>query len=109
MSGDIIEKVLAALGAAIVGLGTWAWTHTHKRIDVNAERLNDMSESHITREEFERHEQYEREQFESLRKEQHIQRGHIGKVFDKLESVQHDMHAQHTTLLTAIHELIKSR
>lgn len=102
----LLEKILTAVGAGFLAIGTWAWNHTHKRIDHTEDKVSDMSEQFIAREEFARHEAYEREQFAALRAEQDIQRAHVAKIFDKLEQVRNDMHAQERTLVSAITDAI---
>ena len=61
------------------------------------ERLTNKVEAHsIGREEFAEHVKSDERQLGLINAELGIQRGHITKIFDKLEAVREDMHAQHS-------------
>ena len=58
---DLLSKLLAAMGVALTALGTWAWNHTHKRIDTIASKTDEKADL----EEVNRHRDHIAKLFES--------------------------------------------
>lgn len=90
---DILSKVTAGLGAALTALATWAWAHTHKRVDAVDAKIDGKASTV----EVDRH------------------RDHIAKLFDKVQELsdktdmrfskmESDNFSRHVELLHAIHE-----
>ena len=90
----LAAKIMAGMGAALAALGTWAWAHTHKRI----EQVDKKAESKASAEEVDRH------------------RDHIAKLFDKIgelsdkteirfAAVESKASDRHVELLNAIHSI----
>lgn len=104
----LLAKITAGIGAALAAISTWAWTHTHKRIDEKAdkdafEKLSERIDSHtISRDMFEEHVKSDERRLEDLNDEITTQRGNISKLFDKMSDMDHRSHAHHVELLNAI-------
>ena len=92
----LLGKLIGAMGVALTALGTWAWSHTHKRIDNVGDKLEGKASAD----------------------EVMVQRGHIAKLFDKVEELgdrtelrfsaqDARAHQMHIELLNAIHSLKK--
>ena len=102
------KAIVSVLGLAISGIAAWAWGHTHKRIDGKAdakafeELKKTVSDHSITKEEFKQHVHSDERMFESLLEEQRTQRGHIGKIFDKLSESEEKAHNRYDRLMDAI-------
>lgn len=117
--GGIAWKLLAGAGAALTALATWAWNHTHSRIkdmdDTKADRnalcnlVKKVEEHMITKEVFDQHLESDEKQLGAIDSELSVQRGHIAKIFDKLEDVRATIHAQHVEIINAIHEATQGR
>ena len=93
-SDGIVWKLLSAAVAALSAVVTWAWVHTHGRI----EKVDKKSDDKADRAEVDRH------------------RDHISKLFDKISDmdrrteqrfmeVERISHDRHVELLGAIHEV----
>lgn len=108
-------KIAAGFGAALAALGTWAWAHTHTRIDRKADAqtfmdLKNRVETHMVgKAVFEEHLRSDERQLEAINNEMSNQRGNIGKLFDKVEEVRKDMHEGQERLLTAINNIDRRR
>ena len=119
-----MAKALAAMGVALTALATWAWNHTHKRIDGKAEMktLDDLArrvEDHtISRGEFDQHAKSDEQQLAAIGAEIGVQRNNIGKLFDKIDeavdrtevrfvTIEKQSFERHVELLNAIHALKK--
>ena len=98
--GDVFQKIAAGVGAALAALGTWAWSHTHSRID----RLETRT---ITKEDFQMHAESDERIMGKIEEEQSTQREHIGKIFDQMRDMEAKSHEQHVELLNAIHGIRK--
>ena len=95
-SGDDIglaAKIMGGMGAALSALGAWEWAHTHARIDRKADKeafdkLSAHIETHmIGTTAFSEHTKSDERQLEQLNGEISTQRGHIAKLFDKIEEL----------------------
>ena len=82
----------------MAAIGTWAWSHTHKRIDNVDGKIEGKADS----EEVDRH------------------RDHISRLFEKIEelgakteirfsTVDRQAHERHIELLNAIHAIAKKK
>ena len=117
-----LSSLVAGLGAAVAALGTWAWRHTHKLIGDKADMksldaLTKRVEDHaITRDAFDQHTKSDEQQLGAIDKELGMQRGHIAKLFDKLEELGDKTEVRfavmekagferHVELLNAIHSI----
>ena len=91
-----MAKALAGMGVALTALATWAWNHTHKRID----NVDTKADAKADNAEVDRH------------------RDHIAKLFDKLEELgdktevrfavmEKSGFERHVELLNAIHGIKK--
>lgn len=94
---DLWAKIAGGFGAALSALGTWAWGHTHKRIDAIDERT-------ITRDDFNAHVRNDEKVQGAIKGELEVQRGHIGKIYDQMRDMEDKGHSRHVELLNAIHE-----
>ena len=62
-----LEKLVAALVAALGAAFWWGWNHIHKRIDIVRADIHDLRETKADSNEFDRH------------------RGHLERVFARLD------------------------
>jgi predicted transcriptional regulator len=105
---DILAKIAAGLATALAAIGTWAWHHTHKRIDMAADKeafdkLSERVENNtITRAEFNEHAKSDERQLNAINGEMSTQRDHIGKIFDQMRDMESTGHERHIELLNAI-------
>ena len=110
----ILGKLLAGAGAALAALGTWAWRHTHSRIDrVDTakadkdafDKLAAKVENHtISKDAFEQHVKSDERQLSDLNIQIGTQRSHIAKIFDQMRDMENAAHARHVELLNAVHD-----
>lgn len=122
----LLAKVAGGLVGALSAAYWWMWNMTHKKIDGKADKeafdaLAKRIEEHmITKALFEEHTKSDEHQLGALKEEALIQRGHIAKLFDRLEEstaetqvrfTQQDTaaHQRHIDLLNAIHEIAKKK
>ena len=94
---DLWAKIAGGFGAALSALGTWAWGHTHKRIDKVESAL-------ISKDEFDAHIKADEKIQSTIAAELTTQRGHIGKIYDQMRDMEDKGHSRHVELLNAIHE-----
>lgn len=73
-----LHTLVGGMGAALAALGTWAWNHTHKRIDT-------VTEDSTMKETFDQHVKADETALHGLNEEIKTQRGHIAKLFDKID------------------------
>lgn len=105
----ILSKLLAGVGAALAALGTWAWGHTHKRIDTkaNASELRALAErveEHtIHRDVFIEHAKSDDQRLEDIGKEIGSLRNNQAKIFDQIRDMEKTAAARHEDLLKAIY------
>ena len=92
----LAAKIMAGMGAALAALGTWAWTHTHRRID----KVDTKADGKAGLDEVDRH------------------RDHIAKLFDKIGDLSDKTEVRfavmekqsfdrHIELMNAIHSIKK--
>jgi hypothetical protein len=105
----LMGKIFGGVGAALAAISTWAWTHTHKRIDEKADKeafdkLAAHVDAHsISRDLFEQHVANDERQLAAITDEIDKQRGHTEKIFDLVRGIETQAHSRHVELLNAIH------
>jgi len=82
-----LKEAFVALSAAVSFLATWAWKHTHKRIDEK-----------VSHEVFIQHQKSDEQQLEKISAEIAIQRQHTTKLFEKLEDLSDQTSVKFTVL-----------
>ena len=104
---DLWAKIAGGFGTALAALGTWAWGHTHKRIEDAEkrvmERLEKIENKAISRDDFDAHAHNDEKVQGSIKEELEVQRGHIGKIYDQMRDMEQKGHERHVELLNAIH------
>ena len=122
----LMAKMVGAAGGLLTLFGAWFGLHkyTHGKIDGKAdvkalEDLADRMEKYaISKDVFEQHVRADEVALEALGKEIAVQRGNIGKLFDKIDEAVSETQMRFTTiegrasdrhveLLNAIHNLKK--
>lgn len=90
----------------VAGFATWAWNHNeaeHKSIreaqEKQDERLRNQLDSKVNEAI-----KFAREEDSRIMNEMETQRGHIAKIFDKLEEHARRSEDRHVEMLGAIHE-----
>ena len=121
-----MAKMVVAGGSLLTLFGTWFGLHkyTHGKIDRKADKdafdkLSERVEDHtISRDAFDQHSQSDERQLGAINGEMAVQRGHIAKLFDKIEELGDKTEVRftvteakatdrHIELLNAIHGLKK--
>ncbi len=103
----LIAKILGGVSAALTAIATWAWAHTHKRIDEKADKemlvaLTTEMRDKLSAAEFEGYVKATERRFDEIGSELTTQRGHITKIFDKLEDMNRRAEDRAMRLLEAI-------
>lgn len=118
MDDPIISFIKDFLWAPVLGLVAWAWTRNEKEHDMmrqdnrrledsmlqSGSTLNDRIMEHIDSQ-ISEVKSLVREEDRKLSEEQATQRGHIGKIFDKMEAHAQRSEDRHVETLNAIHSL----
>ena len=100
-----LKEIVAISGTLITGMATWAWTHTHKRID----DLSDHIEEHmITKDTFNAHTEDNQQRFMQLTAESNTSRAITAKIFDQMRDMEKTTHSNHADILTAISQISRS-
>jgi len=108
---EFLATLLAGMGAAVLALATWAWYHTHNRIDGKADKeafdsLSKQVVDHsISRDVFNEHVRSDEQQLGALTDEMKTQREHIGKIFDKIDEVKDLSVSRHLELVNLIRSM----
>ena len=121
-----MAKMVAAAGGLLTIFGAWFGLHkyTHGKIDGKADMktldalAKRVEEYAISRDVFDQHVKSDEQQLESIGKEISVQRGNIGKLFDKIDeasdrtevrfvTIEKQSVDRHIELLNAIHRLAK--
>ena len=95
--------------AGVLGLMAVIYKLTHTKIDGKADkeafdRLSSRVENHtINKATFDEHVSSDEKQLASINDELGVQRGHIGKIFDRMTQMDENSHSRHIELLNAIH------
>lgn len=93
-----LTTLIGGLGAALAALGTWAWKHTHERLDV----VDKKYDSKANKEDVERHRDYIARLFEKIEE--------LGnKTEVRFAAVERQNHERHVELLNAIHAIPKKK
>ena len=113
---SLLGELIKWLSAPLLGLVAWAWNTNRAEHDAlraaheklrdaqstGASKLNDRIMDHID-DQVRELRVFVISEDAKLLSEQLVQRGHIGKIFDKLEEASHRSEDRHRELLTAIH------
>ena len=92
----ILAQITAGFGVALSALGTWAWKHTHKRID-------GVEEKTVLRDQFQMHSDQDERLFLQLKQELSEHRADIGQIFNQMRDMEKNSHERHIALLNAIY------
>jgi len=114
---SMIELIKDWVLVPLAGVAAWAWNHNeaeHKAIREAHEKLKESSSQGASRlnDKLMEHVDYRvndaikfaREEDSRLMNEMETQRGHIAKIFDKLEEHARRSEDRHVEMLGAIHE-----
>ena len=78
-----LTNAVAGLGAAVTALATWAWKHTHKRID----DVNNKTDTFLTNESFLQHIKTRDDRLSHIDHALEKHEAVVGKLFEKLDEV----------------------
>ena len=78
-----MTAAISALGASFTGLSTWAWLHTHKRIDTVESKVS----GYVTNEAFMQHTRTRDERLDRIDAALNKQEDITGKLFERLDEV----------------------
>lgn len=76
-----MSQAIGALGVAVTALSTWAWKHTHKRIDT----VEAKADSYVTMQAFLQHTQTRDERLDKIDAALLKHDGTAAKMFDRLD------------------------
>ena len=104
-----LHSLVAGLGAALAAVGTWAWSHTHKRIDT-------VTDGSVSQKSFDAHQKDEHEHRERMDESIAGARATQAKLFDKIQELSDKTEVRftvnektavdrHIELLNAIHQI----